>query len=183
MRSLLLLLVVACSSATADAPPATDLPTSEIDAAVTAAMAEQHIPGVSIAIVRDHQLVYASGYGLADLENAVVATADTSYRFASVSKTFTAAAAMELAEAGTLDLDAEIQTYVPSFPHKPWPITARELLCHQAGIRHYGDEPENYRHWDNVTDPLELFANDPLLFQPGTSYTYSSYGYNLLGAV
>ena len=91
---------------------------------------------------------------------------------------------MQLAERGKLDLDAPVQKYVPSFPEKPWPITARLLLGHLSGIRHYSGPAEvaSTRHYTNLIEPLKIFQNDPLLFEPGTKYSYTSYGFNLLGA-
>src|SRR5262245_46702992 len=97
----------------------------QIERAITATMAEQDIPGLSVAIVTDNQLRYSNGYGLADLENYVPAKASTVYRWASLAKPITATAAVQLAQEGKLDLDKPVQEYCPSFPQKPWPITAR----------------------------------------------------------
>jgi membrane dipeptidase len=171
----------------AQPPPAEAVevdPPAAIEAAIARAMTAQHIPGLSVAVGVRGQVLYAGGFGAADLENGVPATADTVYLLASVSKTITAVAALQLAAAGKLDLDAPVQTYVPDFPKKQWTITARQLLGHRAGIRHYrDDEPEVTRHYERFSDALDMFANDPLRFQPGTAYEYSSFGYNLLGAV
>jgi len=148
-------------------------------------MARQNIPGLSVAIVTDHQLRWSNGYGMADLENFVPAKAATVYRLASISKTITAVAAMQLAEKGKLDLDAPIQKYCPAFPEKPWPITTRQLLSHLGGIRHYKSPEEvgSTRHYNNLVEGLEIFKNDPLLHEPGTKYSYSTYGYNVVGCV
>src|SRR5207248_1189335 len=81
-------------------------------------------------------------------------------------------------------LAAPIQKYVPSFPEKPWPITARQLLCHQAGIRHEADEEwGSTKHYTNLDDALLMFKDDPLGFPPGTKAEYSTFGFNLLGSV
>jgi CubicO group peptidase (beta-lactamase class C family) len=91
---------------------------------------------------------------------------------------------LKLVENGRIELNAPVQRYLPKFPRKKWPITVRELLCHQSGIRHYrGADFYNTRHFSNVTEGLELFAKDGLLFEPGTRAAYSSYGYNLAGAI
>src|SRR5438093_11880415 len=111
--------------------------TSKTDAAVTAFRSRQSIPGISVAIVRDNQIIFRRGYGLADLENQVAATAVTVFRIASVAKSLTAVAAMQLAEKGKLDLDAPVQKYAPSFPTKAFPITTRQLLAHLSGVRGY----------------------------------------------
>lgn len=141
------------------------------------------IPGLTVSIGEDLRLAWTKGFGVADLENQVPASPATMYRIGSISKPITAVAILQLAERGKLDLDAPIQKYVPLFPQKPWPITARELLGHLGGIRHYRtiDEMNSTRHYTNLTDPLRAFANEPLLFPPGTRYSYSTYGYNLLG--
>src|SRR5215471_16601321 len=89
-----------------------------IEQAITATMAEQGIPGLSVAIVTNNQLRYAGGYGLADVENYVPAKASTVYRWASIAKPVTATAVMQLAQRGKLNLDKPIQDYCPSFPQK-----------------------------------------------------------------
>ncbi len=133
----------------------------------------------------DRQLRWTGGFGLADAENAVPATAETMYRLASVSKTMTATAAMQLAERGRLDLDAPIRRYVPGFPEKPWPITTRQLLGHLGGIRHYlpNEEFDATRQYVGVLEGLDVFKDDPLVHEPGTAYLYSTYGFDLVGAV
>jgi CubicO group peptidase (beta-lactamase class C family) len=142
-------------------------------------------PGASITVIQGGHVVWSEGFGYADLEQQVPVTPLTRFRIGSVSKALTSVAIGRLVEDGKLDLDVPIQRYVPSFPAKRWPITARQLGGHLAGIRHYDDEAENYayRHYTNVTDPLEIFSRDSLRFEPGTRFSYSSYGWNLLGAV
>jgi CubicO group peptidase (beta-lactamase class C family) len=151
--------------------------------AVTRTMAKQKIPGLSVAVVTNGSLRWSAGYGLADVENQVPARAGTIYRWASISKPVTAVAVIQLAEQGTLDLDAPIQTYVPTFPSKTWPVTVRQLLGHLGGIRHYqGNERENTRHYAHFRQAFAVFQNDPLVCEPGTKHIYSTFGYNLLGA-
>jgi len=87
-------------------------------------------------------VLLTQGYGLADVENSVPAIADTVYRIASISKPITATAAMRLGRRRKTGPRCPIQTYCPDFPKKPWPITARELLSHQSGIRDYRNEEE-----------------------------------------
>ena len=156
-----------------------------IRALVQTEMSGRHIPGGSFAIGLDGKEVWTEGFGLADLENDVAATPDTEYRTASIGKPFTATAAMELAEAGRLDLDAPIQKYCPKFPEKPWPVTTRNLLSMTAGIRHIESQDQPYadRHYDHVSDALDIFMNDPLKEQPNTAYRYSTWGYVVLGCV
>jgi len=157
---------------------------ASLDAAIVSAMGRLGIPGLSAAVVTGRELRWSCGYGLADVENGVAATSSTVYRLASVSKPITATAALQLAEKGRLDLDAPVQRYLPSYPEKPWPITARQLLCHQSGTRNWTEaEFHNTRRFASLTDALGAFKDDPLLFEPGTRTQYSSLGYTLLGAV
>jgi serine beta-lactamase-like protein LACTB len=158
--------------------------TVSIASAVSAWMQRHRAPGLSVAIALDGQPAWSSGFGLADLERGVSATPRTSYRLASVTKSITAAAVMLLAEKGALDLDAPIQTYCPAYPAKRWPITARLLLAHLAGVRHHGWRESmwpNTRHFESVTAALDRFKNDDLVVEPGTQYRYSSPGYTILG--
>ena len=149
-------------------------------------MSERFIPGLSVAIVIGDGPVWTGAWGFADLENFVPVTPHSSFRLGSISKPITAVAAMLLVEQGRLDLDAPVQTYVPGFPVKQWPVTTRLLLSHQAGIRHYRKDYSDFnstRHFWSVTEALEMFAGDPLEFEPGTAFLYSSFGFNLAGAV
>jgi CubicO group peptidase (beta-lactamase class C family) len=124
-------------------------------AAVTAAMRELGVPGMTVSLARTEDTSWTQGFGLADIENGVAATPETMYRLASVSKSITAIAALQLHEAGKLDLQAEIQTYCPQFPRKDVPITAWELLLHTSGIRHYNDSEEyNAVHYPDIVSTL-----------------------------
>ena len=147
-------------------------------------MEEQGIPGLSVAVGVDGEIVWAEGFGWADLENRVPVWPSTRFRIASISKSLTAGAVGKLMEEGKLDLDAPVQAYVPSFPEKAWPVTTRLLGGHLGGIRHYRNrEFESLVHYENVVDALAIFADDPLIHEPGTAYEYSTYGWNLISAV
>jgi len=153
-------------------------------AIVRDSLAANGSPGVSIAVAVDGTPVWEEGFGFADLEQRVPTTPETKYRIGSVSKSLTSIAVGLAVQDGVLDLDAEVQRYVPSFPKKPWPITVRQIGGHLSGLRHYnGTEYLSSTHYDNVTAPLDIFKNDTLLFEPGTRFNYSSYGFNLLSAV
>jgi serine beta-lactamase-like protein LACTB len=156
-----------------------------LERVVREAVEQQRVPAVSAAVADRFQLVWSGAFGLADIENNVRATTGTVFRLGSISKPITAVAAMQLAEQGRLDLDAPVQKYVPVFPQKPWPITPRALLGHLSGIRHYRSPEEllSTRHYYDLIEPLKIFADDPLEFEPGTKFRYTTYGYNLLGAV
>ncbi len=154
-----------------------------LEQAAAAGIAAARIPGLSVAVVSGAGPIWTRAWGFSDMENHVVTSPRTVFRLASIAKTFTATAAMALVEKGELNLDAEVQAYVP-FPRKKWPITTRQLLGHQAGIRHYnGPDFNSTRHYSGVLESLTIFALDPLLHEPGTKYFYSSYGFNLAGAV
>ena len=164
--------------------PARYVDTVAIGRAVQAWMQQHDAPALSVAIALDGQPAWSGGFGFADPEKGVAATSSTSYRLASVTKSITATAVMMLAEQGVLDLDEPIQRYCPAYPEKRWPITARLLLGHLAGVRHhtlFEAMRPNTRHYESVTAALEYFKNDDLEAQPGARYRYSSLGYTILG--
>ena len=181
--SLLLLLLPAPALRAQQNAPLSAEKIKLIEAAIAAEMSRQNIPGLSVAVVTGNQLRWSNGYGFADVENFVPAKSATVYRLASISKTITAAAVMQLVERGKIDLDAPIQKYCPAFPEKQWPVTPRLILGHLSGIRHYKSEEEfaSTRHYDSIAAGLEMFKNDPLLHEPGAKYTYTTFGYSVLG--
>lgn len=147
-------------------------------------MAREHIPGLTVAVMVEGDLVWSEGFGFADLEQGVPVTSLTKMRIGSVSKPITSIALGLLYEQGKLDLDAPIQRYVPDFPRKKHEISTRQLAGHIAGIRHYrGTEFLSSRHYPTVDSGLKIFEADTLLFEPGEQYSYSSYGWNLISAV
>jgi len=161
----------------------------QIEAAVSRFMADSHVPGLSVAVVENGDYEWAGGFGLADVENNVPVSEHTLFRLASISKSLTAIAAMQLEERGKLDLDAPVQNYCPAFPRKSTPITTREVMGHIAGIRHYKTGPDdleigNTKHFDNpIQGGLDFFKNDALVSEPGTHFHYSTQGYTLVGCV
>ncbi len=192
-HDLLLLILPAVlwtSSSHAQQPQLSPPKRAQIESAVTKFMAITHVPGLSVAVVENGEYEWASGFGLADAENNAPATEYTLYRLASISKSLTAIAAMQLWERGHLDLDAPVQKYCPAFPKRPQPITTRAVMGHLAGIRHYKmqsqDDPEvgNTKHFDNpIQAGLDFFKNDPLVSEPGKQFHYSTQGYTLVGCV
>ncbi len=176
------LFLVAVSATTQNSPPA-DF-SARVDQVVTAAKQQQQIPAIIVAAGMMDRIVYSRAFGNADLENAIPATTETLVRTGSIAKPISAAAAMTLVDSGKLDLDAPVQKYCAPFPLKQWPITTRELLSHTSGIRHYQEgEIESTRHYKWMSDGFAIFANDPLLFEPGTAFSYSTYGYTVVGCV
>jgi serine beta-lactamase-like protein LACTB len=142
--------------------------------------------GLSAVVMLGGETVVAENLGYADLEHRVPVTSETRFGVASITKAFTGLSLLKLHEAGRIDLDAPVQRYVPAFPVKPGGvITPRLLAAHLAGIRHWGPERNAAlyaRHFDDVNDVLALFKDDTLVAPPGTKASYSSYGYNLIGA-
>lgn len=142
------------------------------------------VPGLALAVAVDGKLVYSESFGYADLEERVPVWPTTKFRIGSISKPLTSVALMQLVEAGKIDLDAPVQKYVPAFPDKGAVITVRMVAGHLAGIRHYkDDEFLIQKHYANISEALKIFENDPLVAPPGTKFSYSSYGFNLISAV
>jgi serine beta-lactamase-like protein LACTB, mitochondrial len=188
--AILLAISSLCSFSAAQESKLAPAKRAQIEAAVSKFMASTHAAGIAVAVVEKGQYKWSQGFGFADLENKVPASDRTLFRLASISKSLTATAALELWERGKLDLDAPIQKYCPAFPKKPWPISTRQLLGHLAGIRYYKsdsqDDPElgNTKHFDDpIQAGLNFFKDEPLLTQPGTSFRYSTQGYAVVGCV
>src|SRR5438094_1061193 len=155
-------------------------------------MQRLHIPGVSLAIVRDGRVIKAQGYGFANLELKAPATKETVYEIGSNTKQFTAAAIIMLVVEGKIHLDDSITKYYPEAPEAWRGITIRHLLTHTSGIQNHVAVP----HWLDVfktnlayeTAPardelLKMFFKLPLEFQPGETWAYDNTGYYLLGIV
>lgn len=141
----------------------------------------EKIPALCATVAKGGSIVWSEALGESDLEDGTAASSRTRYRIGSLSKLITTAAAARLYEQGLLDLDAPIQKYVPTF--RASGITARLLLGHLAGLRHYGaGEYLNPKRYPSVAETLSVFQDSPLLQPPGAKYFYSSYGFNLLGA-
>ncbi|MEM8524379.1 MAG: serine hydrolase domain-containing protein [Bacteroidota bacterium] len=145
---------------------------------------DQNFPGMAVAVWKDGQLLMSKGYGFANIkQKEAVNPAQSKFRIGSVSKPLTAAALAKLYENDKIDLDTPIQTYVPDFPKKKWDINLRQLAGHLAGVRHYkGVEFMSKKYYPTVSEGLEIFKDDPLLHEPSSKYSYSSYGWNLISA-
>lgn len=149
-----------------------------------AGLAGQNLPGLSVAVGVGGSLVWAEGFGWADIETRTPVTPDTRFRIGTASTALTSAAAGVLLEKGRLRLDDEIQTYVPRFPKKQWSVTLRQLMAHMGGVgTDGGDEgPLFPQRCERPAGALEYFAQDELLFEPGTQYRHSKYGWILVSA-
>ena len=186
---LLVLVLVAAAGVAAQQKSLSPEKRAEIEKAVSRFMSANSVPGIGAAVVLDGEPVWSAGFGMSDLEDDAPARSSTLFRLGSISKPITAVALLQLYERGKLDLDTPVQKYCPAFPKKEWPITARELLGHLGGIRHYnedgkGDIPEDSaRHFPSMEESLQVFAGDPLVAKPGAKFNYSTYGYTLLGCV
>jgi CubicO group peptidase (beta-lactamase class C family) len=152
--------------------------------AVRAHIVETNLPGVSVAVGAGDAVVWAEGFGFADIERRTPVSPNHRFRIGDASMPFTAAAAGLLLERSVLDLDDEIQKHVPEFPKKPWPITLRQLMAHLAGLRNDGgDEGALFsQHCERPAEGLQAFAGSALLTEPGTSFRYSRYGWILVSA-
>jgi CubicO group peptidase (beta-lactamase class C family) len=150
---------------------------------VQAELARQHIPGVSVGILRGDSVVLARGFGFANLELQVPASDSTVYQSGSLGKQFTAAGVMTLVRQGRLSLDDRIVRWLPEGKGVWDSITVRHLLTHTSGITEYTDSTFDYRK-DYTEDQLVRFAAArPLDFAPGTRWSYSNTGYLLLGVL
>ncbi len=152
--------------------------------AARAGLVDQNLPGLSVAVGIGGDIVWAEGFGWADMEKRLPVAPGMRFRIGHTSKALTSAAVGLLLKKGRLHLEDEIQTYVPEFPRKPWPVTLRELMAHVAGIRHYdrAEDSAPTAHCERAADGLKTFADDPLRFEPDTQYGYSTYGWVLVSA-
>jgi D-alanyl-D-alanine carboxypeptidase len=156
-----------------------------IDTIVRAGL-EKKIASYAIAVVKDGRLVLARGYGYADLENSVPATAETIYRLGSITKQFTSLAILQLAEAGKLSIDDELTKFLPDYPVQGHKVTIHQLLNHTSGIKSYTSLPNFFRtaRQDLTSEEmLALFKDQPFDFEPGEKMQYNNSGYYLLGVI
>ena len=146
---------------------------------------DNDLPGLSVAVAVDGEIVFSEGVGYAELDNRTPATGRTVHNVGSVSKVLAVVGLMQLVEQGRVDLDATVQTYMPWYPERAHPITVRHILTHTSGIRHYdGVEfgPHDLlrlRHYDDFEEATELWRDDPLAYETGTGWMYSSHAHNL----
>jgi len=155
---------------------------TSVDAFVKAELSRQKIPGVSIAIVSDGKPALVKGYGMANVEHSVAATADTIFQSGSVGKQFTAMAVMLLIEEGKATLDDKINVHLPDVPAEWGGITIRHLLTHTAGL---GDYPQDFDLQKDATEDeifKKLQAVKPAA-APGERWAYSNVGYVTLGVL
>jgi CubicO group peptidase (beta-lactamase class C family) len=166
-----------------------DLTSSQtVDDYITAHMRADRIPGLAVAIVQDDQIVYLKGYGRADPSGRAV-TPQTPFLIGSITKTFTALAVMQLAEAGRVELDAPVKLYLPWFrvadPDASAQITVRMLIDQTSGL----PQLPTFVTWTWPNDPdvlerhIRLMANAKLAFPPGEGFAYSNANYVTQGVI
>jgi CubicO group peptidase (beta-lactamase class C family) len=158
-------------------------PESRIDALMRAYQGA--VPGACVAVLHDGVPIVRRAYGLANLESGVAATTATNYRLASLTKQFTAAAILLLAEEGRLSIDDPLRKWLPTLPQAADDIAIRQLLSHTSGLIDYEDLiPAGTSAQLCDGDVLELLeAENRSYFPPGTGYRYSNSGYALLALI
>lgn len=171
-----------------------------IEAYIAAEKANTRMVGLSIGIIKEGEIAYLNGFGYQDLANKTPATENTVYRLASVSKSVTGLMAMRLLEEGQLDLNKDIRDYVPEYPAKnEGTITSEHLLSNESGIIHYSGSGSycsanydktarnqyilKYTSEYNPVASIDIFKNQPICFEPGLHYQYTTWGFCLMAAV
>jgi D-alanyl-D-alanine carboxypeptidase len=161
---------------------------SDLESRIDAAFArevDKGGPGAVVGVLRNGVFVHRKAYGLAEVEHGVPLTPESVFRIASLTKQFTAAAVMLLAERGALDVDAPIEQYLAGWRPRGATITVRRLLNHTSGIwRHDSTEPARTDRPNNpIAEILERIYAAPFEYEPGERYAYNNSGYQLLGAI
>jgi CubicO group peptidase (beta-lactamase class C family) len=141
------------------------------------------IPGMSIAVSKNGALIWSQSFGFSDLKTYSKVTRNTQFRIASISKPVTALTLGTLIDKGIVHLDSSLYKYLPDYPKKKYDFTIRQIGGHTAGIRHYNGNEFNLNKKLTITEGLNIFNEDSLLYKPLSSYKYSTYGYSLLSAV
>lgn len=143
-------------------------------------------PGITVIVIRKGQILHRAGYGMASLELGVAATPEHVFRIGSVTKQFTSAAIMMLADEGKLAVSDPITKFLPDYPTQGRTITIEHLLTHTSGIQSYTDMLKwraMLRRDMTLTELIDLFKNEPMQFAPGEKWRYNNSGYILLGAI
>ncbi len=157
--------------------------------AVVAPLVKPDAPGCAVAAARKGERIATRGFGMADLEHGTAITPDSVFEAGSVSKQFTAAAILTLAEGGKLALTDDVRKYLPELPDYGTSITIDHLLSHTSGLRDWG-AVAMLKGWERSTraytndDALRIIARQKALnYKPGAEYSYTNSGYNLMAAI
>jgi D-alanyl-D-alanine carboxypeptidase len=156
-----------------------------VDAAVATEMKAQGMPGMTVAIAKNGMILYAQGYGYADLSTCQPMQANAQMQIGPITQQFTAAAALQLQNAGLLDIDRTVISYLPNYAFDPR-ITLHMLLNQTSGLQDYINFPSLQQFAASgvpESTVLNAVIQAPLLFQPGSAYAYSSSNYYVLGSV
>jgi D-alanyl-D-alanine carboxypeptidase len=186
LRLLYLLLVSAAPLSAAEPAVVPSGAIAAIDKIAAEDIDKKKVASYAVGVVKDGRLVLARGYGYADLENDVPATAETVYRLGSITKQFTATAIMQLAEQGKLSVDDELTKFLPDYPTGGRKITVHQLLNHTSGIKSYTSTKDFFKRSRLDTSHGELlaqFKDEPFDFEPGAKWLYNNSGYYLLGMI
>ena len=157
-------------------------PAQKADLAISEFKVKNRIVGVSCAVYSGNKLVYIGNAGYADREGRKAPTEKTWFRLGSISKPVTAVGAMKLSEAGKLNIDADASSYIPEWPDRNGKATVRQFLSHTSGVRHYQPlgEADGKMFYPTAAGAVGLFIKDPLRFEPGRMYAYSTHAYTLV---
>ena len=173
---------VSAQQAPADPPPhAIEHARGVLDAVIRGGAA----PGAAVAVASGGTIVWSEGFGVSDIASGAPATPNTRFGIGSISKTLTLAAALALADAGELDLDAPVERYLPDFPHRGAGVTVRRIGAHQSGIsdsfaaRHYFSTAR----FPTVDSAYRLIAAEPMAYRPGTRSEYATGLFTIVGRV
>lgn len=185
----LLALLLAVSTGTADAAPASSAIISQAIETHYSDLDRSDGPGCAVGWARDGKLIYQRQFGMANLEHDIAIDSSTVFRTGSTSKQFVAASIAMLALQGRLDLDADIHTVLPDLPDYGTTVTIRQMLNHSSGIQDYfpivsavyGDEDGNFYPSEKALE--FLYRMNGLDFEPGSRYAYSNSAYLLLAQV
>ena len=186
VRRFAFLVILAAALIACVSPSAQTSATAPIDAILEAPIKDGKIAGASVAVVKGGTTLLMKEYGSADLELAVPTPPKATYEIGSVTKQFTAAAILLLAEQGKLSLDDELTTLLPDYPSQGHRVTVRRLLNHTSGIKGYTEMPE-FREFQRLERPRQelvtLFGRQPFEFAPGEQQTYNNSAFFLLGLI
>lgn len=181
------LLVSAVALADGDSAGGLDAVVQKVDSIAAAALDSGDLVGLSIAVLKGDEAIFAKGFGFADLESLAEASPATRYYIGSITKTFTAAAILRLAERELLSLEDDVARHVPELATPGHPIRLRHLLNHTSGLAGPEQVAPRFverRHLDfSRAELLRLLEDEPRIFTPGERYEYNNLGYVVLGIV
>ncbi|HYN03395.1 MAG TPA: serine hydrolase [Vicinamibacteria bacterium] len=179
-------LLLLASTAAPGVPPAAVTSTAAIDTLLKGSFSADR-PGAAVIVVKDGRTLFRKAYGMADLELGVTLQPDMVFRLGSITKQFTAAAILMLAEEGKLSLQDPIEKHLVGYPTQGHVITIEHLLTHTSGIQSYTDMPgwmtSRIQGPMTVTELVDGFKKEPMQFAPGEKWAYNNSGYILLGAI